>query len=60
MVSSVSAVAAPPRERPVFYIGADSIPTPMRYIGTCEAKVGVRFWETDHWRLYPTRSVVKR
>jgi hypothetical protein len=59
VVSSVSAAAAPPRERPVFYIGADGIHTPMRGGGTCEAKVGVMFWETDHWRLCPTRAIVK-
>lgn len=59
-VSSVSAAAAPPPKRPVFYIGADGIHTPMRGGGTCEAKVGVMFWQQDHWRLCPTRSIVKR
>ena len=59
VVSSVSAATTPARERPVFYIGADGIHTPMRGGGTCEAKVGVMFWEHDHWRLSPTRSIVK-
>ncbi|MDA0266327.1 MAG: ISKra4 family transposase [Cyanobacteria bacterium] len=59
VVSSLSAAAAPPPERPVFYIGADGIHTPMRGGGTCEAKVGVMFWQRDHWRLCPTRSIVK-
>jgi len=59
VVSSVSAAGAPPRERPVFYVGADGIHTPMRGGGTSEAKVGVMFWEHDHLRLCPTRSIVK-
>lgn len=45
VASSLSAAAAPPPERPVFYIGADGIHTPMRGGGTCEAKVGVMFWQ---------------
>ena len=59
VVSSVSAAVVPPPERPVLYIGADGIHTPMRGGGTCEAKVGVLFWQQDHWRLCPTRSIVK-
>lgn len=58
IVSSVSAACAPPPERAVFYIGADGIHTPMQQGGTCEAKVGVMFWEHDHLRLSKTRSVV--
>ncbi|NET37555.1 MAG: ISKra4 family transposase [Cyanothece sp. SIO1E1] len=59
VVSSISSATAPARERPVFYIGADGIHTPMRGGGTCEAKVGVMFWQRDHWRLSPQRSMVK-
>lgn len=59
VLSRVSAAATPARKRPVFYIGADGIHTPMRGGGTCEAKVGVMFWERDHWRLSPKRAIVK-
>ena len=58
--SSVSEAAAPPPARPVFYIGADGIHTPMRKGGTCEAKVGVMFWDADHLRVAQTRSIVKQ
>ena len=42
--------------------GQDSstrIHTPMCQGGTQEAKVGVMFWERDHWRLSPKRAIVK-
>lgn len=58
--SSVSIAAQPAPERPVFYIGADGIHTPMRQGGTCEAKVGVMFWDSDHLRLSKTRAMVKQ
>lgn len=54
---STAAIAAP--KRPVFYIGADGIHTPMRKGGTCEAKVGVMFWDADHLRVAKTRAIVK-
>ena len=59
-MSSVSEAAALKPERPVFYIGADGIHTPMREGGTREAKVGVMFWKHDHLRLSKTRSMVKQ
>ncbi len=59
LVSSVSAAAAPTLERPVFYIGADGLHTPMRGGGTSEAKVGVMFWASDYWHLSLTRSTVR-
>ena len=58
--SSLSVAATPPPERPVLYIGADGIHTPMRQGGTCEAKVGVMFWEADHLRVAKTRAIVKQ
>ena len=57
--SSVSVAAAPAPNRPVFYVGADGIHTPMRQGGTCEAKVGVMFWDADHLRVSKQRAVVK-
>ncbi|MGF1522817.1 MAG: hypothetical protein ACFBSF_10935 [Leptolyngbyaceae cyanobacterium] len=36
--TSVSTAVVPPPQRPVFYIGADGIHTPMHGGGTCEAK----------------------
>lgn len=54
---STAATTAPPR--PVFYIGADGIHTPMRQGGTCEAKVGVMFWDADHLRIAKTRAIIK-
>lgn len=59
VVSSVTAAAAPAPARPVLYIGADGIHTPMRGGHTCEAKVGVMFWQQDHWQVCPSRSLVK-
>ncbi|NEP20363.1 MAG: ISKra4 family transposase [Leptolyngbya sp. SIO4C1] len=58
--SSLSVATRRRPERPVFYIGADGIHTPMRGGGTCEAKVGVMFWESDHLRVSPQRAVVKQ
>lgn len=60
VISSVSEATVPTPERPVFYIGADGIHTPLRKGVTREAKVGVMFWESDHLRLCPTRSILKR
>ncbi len=60
VVSSVSAAAAPAPERPIFYVGADGIHTPMRQGGTQEAKVGVMFWASDHWQLSKTRAMLKQ
>ncbi len=57
--SSLSIAAAAPPQRPVFYVGADGIHTPMRTGGTCEAKVGVMFWDADHLRVAKTRAIVK-
>lgn len=57
--SSLSTAATAPPKRPVFYIGADGIHTPMRTGGTAEAKVGVMFWEADHLRIAKTRAIVK-
>jgi len=60
VVSSVSEAAAPTPKRPVFYVGADGIHTPLRQGKTREAKVGVMFWEADHLRLCKTRRILKR
>lgn len=60
VVTSVSAAAAPQPERPVFYIGADGIHTPMRQGQTREAKVGVMFWQKEHLRLCKTRAMVRQ
>lgn len=60
IVSSVSAAVCPTPERPILYIGADGIHTPMQQGTTCEAKVGVLFWQDDHWRLCKTRSVLQK
>ncbi len=57
--SSLSIAATTPPPRPVFYVGADGIHTPMRQGGTREAKVGVMFWAADHLRIAPTRAIVK-
>lgn len=57
--SSLSTAASAPPKRPIFYIGADGIHTPMRTGGTCEAKVGVMFWDADHLRVAKTRAVIK-
>ncbi len=57
--SSLSTAAQRAPKRPVFYIGADGIHTPMRQGRTCEAKVGVMFWDSDHLRLSNTRAMVK-
>ena len=57
--SSLSTAAIAPPKRPVFYIGADGIHTPMRTGGTSEAKVGVMFWDADHLRVAKTRAIVK-
>jgi Uncharacterised protein family (UPF0236) len=59
VVSSLSAAVAPPSKRPLFYIGADGIHTPMRHGETCEAKVGVMFWDSDHLQVSQTRSILK-
>jgi len=59
ILSSVTEATTEPSKRPIFYIGADGIHTPMRQGGTREAKVGVMFWETDHLRLSKTRAIVK-
>lgn len=47
VLSSVTEATTKPPKRPVFYIGADGIHTPMRQGETREAKVGVMFWEAD-------------
>jgi hypothetical protein len=60
VVSSVSQAAMVQPERPVFYIGADGIHTPLRQGATREAKVGVMFWDADHLRLCPTRSTIRQ
>ena len=60
VVSSVTQATVREPERPVFYIGADGIHTPLRKGKTREAKVGVMFWETDHLRVSPTRNILKR
>lgn len=60
VVSSVSQAAMVQPERPVFYIGADGIHTPLRQGTTREAKVGVMFWDADHLRLCPTRKTVQQ
>ncbi|MBE9077577.1 ISKra4 family transposase [Romeria aff. gracilis LEGE 07310] len=57
--SSLSTAATALPKRPIFYIGADGIHTPMRQGGTCEAKVGVLFWDADHLRVAKTRAIVK-
>lgn len=59
IVSSLSAAVCREPERPVLYIGADGIHTPMQQGITCEAKVGVLFWQADHWQLCQTRRVVR-
>lgn len=59
IVSSVSAAACAPPSRPVLYIGADGIHTPLQQGSTCEAKVGVMFWQDDHWKLSKTRKQVR-
>lgn len=59
IASSVSAAVCPAPERPILYIGADGIHTPMQQGGTCEAKVGVLFWQAEHWKLSNTRKVVR-
>jgi hypothetical protein len=58
--SGVSVATRPAPERPIFYIGADGIHTPMHQGGTCEAKVGVMFWDADHLRLSQSRAMVKQ
>lgn len=60
IISSVTEATTQQPKRPVFYIGADGIHTPMRQGGTREAKVGVMFWEADHLHLSKTRAIVKR
>jgi len=57
--SSLSTAASASPQRPVFYVGADGIHTPMRQGGTSEAKVGVMFWAAEHLRITPTRAIVK-
>ena len=59
VVSSVTQAVVPSPERPVLYIGADGIHTPLRQGKTREAKVGVMFWDADHLRLCKTRSILK-
>lgn len=58
--SSLSSAASAPPQRPVFYVGADGIHTPMRQGGTSEAKVGVMFWAAEHLRIAPTRAIIKK
>jgi Uncharacterised protein family (UPF0236) len=60
VVSSVTQAVVPAPKRPVLYIGADGIHTPLRQGKTREAKVGVMFWEADHLRLCQTRSILRR
>ena len=60
VVSSVTQATVPEPERPVFYVGADGIHTPLRQGKTREAKVGVMFWQADHLRVSPKRSILKR
>ena len=60
VVSSVTQATVPEPERPVFYVGADGIHTPLRNGKTREAKVGVMFWQADHLRVSPKRSILKR
>jgi hypothetical protein len=60
VISSVTQATTVAPQRPVFYIGADGIHTPMRQGGTREAKVAVMFWQADHLRLSNTRAIVKR
>ena len=60
VVSSVSAATVPSPERPIFYVGADGIHTPMRQGGTQEAKVGVMFWASEHWQLSKTRAMIRQ
>jgi hypothetical protein len=45
--------------RLIFYISADGIHTPMYQDGTCEAKVGVMFWDGDHLFLSQSRAMLK-
>jgi hypothetical protein len=59
IVSSVSAAVCAPPPRPVLYIGADGIHTPLQQGATGEAKVGVMFWQDDHWTLSKTRKQVR-
>lgn len=60
IISSVKTAVCPPPERPILYIGADGIHTPMQQGTTCEAKVGVLFGQNDHWRLSKTRCALRR
>jgi hypothetical protein len=46
--------------RPIFYISADGIYTPMHQGGTCEAKVGMMFLDADHLRLSQSRAMLKQ
>jgi hypothetical protein len=58
--SSVSAAVCAAPECPVLYIGADGIHTPLKQGATREAKVGVLFWQSDHWQTSATRRVVRQ
>lgn len=60
VVSSISAAVCPAPERPVLYIGADGIHTPLKQGATREAKVGVLFWQSEHWKISQTRSLVRQ
>jgi hypothetical protein len=60
VMSNVSQAAMVQPQRPIFYVGADGIHTPLIQEGSREAKVGVMFWESDYLRLCPTQSVVQR
>lgn len=59
VISSVSAASCPVPERPVLYIGADGIHTPLKQSATREAKVGVLFWQSEHRRLSAQRKGIR-
>ena len=60
ITSSVSEAAQPTPAKPVVYVGADGIHTPMKGPqSTLEAKVGVIFWQSDHWQISHNRSLIR-
>ncbi|MFM7427372.1 MAG: ISKra4 family transposase [Elainella sp.] len=59
IASTLTQAVCPQPKRPVLYIGADGIHTPLQRGTTAEAKVGVLFFESDHWRLCETRKALR-
>ena len=59
--SSLSQAACPDQRKPVVFVGSDGIMTPMKGPQlACEAKVGVVFWQSEHWKVSKQRSWIRQ